>query len=230
MLPFSYNIQSTEGGSFYRFKGVYQENGKWVAKMQEENSLQANTPYLFVPDEGSTTMSFPRINNAPVWLTTEGGGGQQSTEAEGWVFQGTYAALRWEAGSTDDKTKIVGTDEEGIYYGFAATSGKSVDGEDVEVGQFVQVAPGASIKPTRAYLKYVPSAGARGAAAAEELPKTISVRLVKKGETMGIPTPDPSRAGGEDGYYTLSGQRLTNGQKPTAKGLYIINGRKEVVK
>ena len=232
MLPFSYNIQSTEGGAFYSFIGVYQEDGKWVAMMDGRENLQANTPYLFVPDEGSTTMSFPGINyDSPVRLTTEGGGGQQST-ADGWVFQGTYAALSWTAGSTGDKTKIVGSEEEeAVYYGFAATSDKATDGEtDVEVGQFVQVASGASIKPTRAYLKYVPSANARGAAAAEELPKTISVRLVKKGEIMGIPTPDPSRAGGEDGYYTLSGQRLTNGQKPTAKGLYIINGRKEVVK
>ena len=231
MLPFNYGIQYTEGGAFYSFDGMTQENGKWVAKMQEEYSLQANTPYLFVPDEGSTTMSFPGIDYYnSVRLTTEGGGEMQSTYADGWVFQGTYAALSWVAGSDADKTKIKGTDEEGIYYGFAATSGTSDDNQTVEVGQFVQVAPGASIKPTRAYLKYVPSASARGAAAAEELPKTISVRLVKKGETMGIPTPDPSRAGGEDGYYTLSGQRLTNGQKPTAKGLYIINGRKEVVK
>ena len=232
MLPFSYNIQSTEGGVFYSFIGVYQEDGKWVAMMDGRENLQANTPYLFVPDEGSTTMSFPGIDYSnPVRLTTEGGGGQHSI-ADNWVFQGTYAALSWTAGSTGDKTKIVGSEEEeAIYYGFAATSGKATDGEtDVEVGQFVQVASGASIKPTRAYLKFTGGANARGAAAAEELPKTISVRLVKKGETMGIPTPDPSRAGGEDGYYTLSGQRLTNGQKPTAKGLYIINGRKEVVK
>ena len=237
MLPFSYETGDNgegvyaEGGAFYSFGGVKKENGEWVAEMFEEWELKANTPYLFVPDEGSTSMLFPGINNGnKVSLNTTGGGSMQNTDADGWVFQGTYEARHWYDG-TDGIHNAENADEIGTVYGFAATSGKATDGEtDVEVGQFVQVAPGASIKPTRAYLKYVPSANARGAAAAQELPKTISVRLVKKGETMGIPTPDPSRAGGEDGYYTLSGPRLTHGQKPTAKGLYIINGRKEVVK
>ena len=31
-------------------------------------------------------------------------------------------------------------------------------------------------------------------------------------------------------YYNLAGQRVANGQKPTAKGLYIINGKKVAIK
>ena len=31
-------------------------------------------------------------------------------------------------------------------------------------------------------------------------------------------------------WYTLDGRRIANGQKPTAKGLYIVNGRKVVIK
>ena len=31
-------------------------------------------------------------------------------------------------------------------------------------------------------------------------------------------------------YYNLAGQRVANGQKPTAKGLYIVNGRKVAIK
>ena len=34
----------------------------------------------------------------------------------------------------------------------------------------------------------------------------------------------------DDAWYTLDGRRIANGQQPTAKGLYIHNGRKEVVK
>ena len=30
-------------------------------------------------------------------------------------------------------------------------------------------------------------------------------------------------------WFTLDGRRIANGQKPTARGLYIHNGRKEVV-
>ena len=30
--------------------------------------------------------------------------------------------------------------------------------------------------------------------------------------------------------YDLQGRRVANGQKPTAKGLYIVNGKKVVIK
>ena len=32
-----------------------------------------------------------------------------------------------------------------------------------------------------------------------------------------------------DNWYTLDGRRITNGQKPTAKGLYIYKGKKYIV-
>ena len=35
---------------------------------------------------------------------------------------------------------------------------------------------------------------------------------------------------GSDAVYDLSGRRIANGQKPTAKGIYIINGKKFVVR
>ena len=31
-------------------------------------------------------------------------------------------------------------------------------------------------------------------------------------------------------WYDLSGRRVANGQKPTTKGLYIVNGKKTVIK
>ena len=34
----------------------------------------------------------------------------------------------------------------------------------------------------------------------------------------------------DDKWYTLSGHRIANGQRPTAKGLYIYKGKKEVIK
>ena len=33
-----------------------------------------------------------------------------------------------------------------------------------------------------------------------------------------------------EGVFDLQGRRIANGQKPTAKGLYIVNGKKVVIK
>jgi hypothetical protein len=35
---------------------------------------------------------------------------------------------------------------------------------------------------------------------------------------------------GNAAIYNLAGQRIANGKKPAAKGLYIINGKKVIVK
>ena len=104
----------------------------------------------------------------------------------------------------------------------------------------VKVAWGAKIRPMRAYLLWnnePNSANARsftrGAAATdEELPQSITVRLVgSNGETTGIGTLDTET--GEmtfdsEAWYTLDGVRLSG--KPTKKGLYINNGKKIVIK
>lgn len=49
-------------------------------------------------------------------------------------------------------------------------------------------------------------------------------------------TPNPSPKGegnlkgeGSNYYYMLDGRRIANGQKPTAKGLYIYKGRKIII-
>ena len=73
----------------------------------------------------------------------------------------------------------------------------------------------------------------RGAAATdEELPQSITVRLVgSNGETNGIGTLDTKT--GElsfdsEAWYTLDGVRLSG--KPSTKGIYINNGKKIVIK
>ena len=53
-------------------------------------------------------------------------------------------------------------------------------------------------------------------------------------EAVGVeclsPDPSPVREGRAEAWYTLDGRKIANGQKPSAKGLYIINGRKVLVK
>lgn len=52
-----------------------------------------------------------------------------------------------------------------------------------------------------------------------------------KNETTGIAEMGDRRWKMEDGqYYDLQGRRIANGQKPTGKGLYIVNGKKFVIK
>jgi hypothetical protein len=239
MLPFDYTCNGEEGGTFYKFVGVKQENDKCVATMQEtgndtnnEGTLEANTPYLFMPT--ATTMTFPNIPNGGVRLFTHvgDGGGNCETADPGshWTFKGTYWFKEW---NSDDYYYTA--EEIDRAYGFA---GVAKDG--INVGDFVRVASGAKILPMRAYLLWnnePNSANARsftrGAAATdEELPQSITVRLVgSNGETTGIGTINTKT--GEmtfdcEAWYTLDGVRLSG--KPTKKGLYINNGRKVVIK
>ena len=244
MLPFNYTCSGEEGGTFYKFVGVKKENDKWVATMQEtgndannEGTLIANTPYLFMPT--ATEMTFPNINGS-VTLSTEGGGNCVTADpGSHWTFKGTYWFKEWNSSNYYDAEEI------GRAYGFA---GVAKDG--INVGDFVRVDSGAKIRPMRAYLLWndIPNSAnarsfTRGAAATdEELPQSIIVRLVgSNGETTGIGTLDTET--GEmtffdeqsgkaerdsEAWYTLDGVRLSG--KPTKKGLYINNGRKIVIK
>ncbi len=144
------------------------------------------------------------------------------TTDDNWKFHGTYKGKTWTSASND--------------YGFAARSGTEAGGiaATVEAGQFVRFTTGAFIKPMRCYLSYVgTSAPARGltrAAATDDLPQSITVRLVSRsGETTAIGTLDTKTGDITlDGWYTMDGRKLEG--KPTKKGLYINNGRKIVIK
>jgi len=243
ILPFSYICNGNEGGKFFGFKEVVYDEGlhKWVCTMQEPGNtavttLTANTPYLFMPNDATPsdpTMAFPNIESMTGGVVTlqtttanDGVYGGATTDAA-WNFHGTYKRKTWTSSDSDKD------------YGFAAKSGEAVGGEAVEAGQFVRFAPGAFIKPMRCYLSYVgtsapaPARGlTRSAAATDDLPQSITVRLVSRsGETTAIGTLDTKT--GElsfdsESWYTLDGVRLSG--KPSTKGIYINNGKKIVIK
>ena len=236
ILPFSYICNGNEGGKFYGFKEVVYDEGlhKWVCTMEEPStgSLTANTPYLFMPDD-ATTMTFPNISSMTGGVVTllpttanDGVYGGATTDAA-WNFHGTYKGKTWTSSDSDKD------------YGFAAKSGEAVGGEAVEAGQFVRFAPGAFIKPMRCYLSYVgteapaPARGlTRSAAATDDLPQSITVRLVSRsGETTAIGEIDTKTGKmtfDSEAWYTLDGVRLSG--KPSTKGIYINNGKKIVIK
>lgn len=239
ILPFDYICNGNEGGKFYGFQKVeYDEDAhKWVCTMEEPStgSLTANTPYLFMPDDATTsepTMAFPNISSMTDGVVTlqpttanDGLYGGATTDAA-WNFHGTYKGKSWAVASND--------------YGFAAQSGTEAGGAaTVDAGQFVRFTKGAFIKPMRCYLSYVgtdapaPARGlTRSAAATDDLPQSITVRLVSRnGETTAIGEIDTKT--GEvsfdsEAWYTLDGVRLSS--KPSTKGIYINNGRKIVIK
>ena len=257
MLPFNFKrdritlagSNENPSGKFYEFKGIEEnQDHKWVAVMIEagetlsnevvENTLQANHPYLYVPNE--STEHWAMYVSDGINIFTEGNeGGEKETEyyyGDGmpwnhWKFKGTYQPRYW--------SETEHFDEVGKVYGFAGAS-KEVDGKLVEAGEFVRAKVGAKIRPTSCYLKwvepfdYAPARGmTRGAAAEdEELPQRITVKLVSaSGETTAIGTLDTTT--GEmtfdsEAWYTLDGVRLSG--QPSTKGIYINNGKKVVIK
>ena len=241
ILPFKYDCNGSEGGKFYGFKEVvYDEDlHKWVCTMVEPGeegsnnvtTLTANTPYVFMPNDAAT-MTFPNIVNmtdevVTLQTTTANDGDYEFTTTDAaWNFHGTYKGKSWAVASND--------------YGFAAQSGTEAGGEaTVEAGQFVRFTTGAFIKPMRCYLSYVgtsapaPARGlTRSAAATDDLPQSITVRLVSRsGETTAIGEIDTKTGKmtfDSEAWYTLDGVRLSG--KPSTKGIYINNGHKIVIK
>ena len=239
ILPFNYTCndsEGSEGGKFYGFKEVTYDYDQhiWVCTMKEPGntaatSLTANTPYLFMPSE--TKMKFPNISSMTGGVVTllpttanDGLYGGATTDYD-WNFYGTYKGKTWTETSKD--------------YGFAAHGGTAVHSEAVEAGQFVRFTTGAFIKPMRCYLSYVgteapaPARGlTRSAAATDDLPQSITVRLVSRsGETTAIGTLDTKTGKlsfDSEAWYTLDGVRLSG--KPSTKGIYINNGKKIVIK
>jgi hypothetical protein len=144
-----------------------------------------------------------------------------TTTSDGWTYQGTYETIEWPS-------------DPGNIYGFASGQAYGDTGDQTEAGKFIRVHTGG-IRPFRAYLQYSGSSNARamsGSASSNELPETMTVRLIgADGQTSAIGTLD-TRTGEAtfdgDAWYTLDGRRLSG--KPAAKGLYIKNGKKTVIK
>ena len=207
-LPFAYT-PAAGIGTFYEFGGVDEDTTTVTMNATGDTPLQANKPYLFVPAAGGVVFHGDAADDISAGSTTEGD----------WQFKGTYATIEW---PTDP----------GTIYGFASGEAYGGASDDTEAGTFIRVRTGG-IRPMRAYLEYTGGgSGARAVTrgAADTLPETMTVRLVGSlGQTTAIGTID-TRTGeiSFNGWYSMDGQRL-NGQ-PTAKGIYIHNGKKVIIK
>ena len=216
-LPFAYTKQEGDG-KFYEFTSITEDGDDYVATMTEpgESTLAANTPYLFTPAKSSVTFT-GTIASVPASF------GECTTTSNGWTFKGTYETIQW----TEAPTGI---------YGFSA---QDVAEQGISQGEFVKVGEYVRVKPMRCYLQYGDGtsdwAGARGmnrAAADEPLPETIKVRLVSaNGDVTAIGTLQTKT--GEvtmdnEAWYSLDGRRIVG--QPNAKGIYVNNGKKVIIK
>ena len=244
-------------GHFYEFKGIHldPQTSKWTAEMgeldnPETTTMTANTPYLYVPDDEPQYWYIDNGGDGVNIFTQDNGGGNKVTPYDGskesfrwnkWDFIGTYQPRYWYDGS-DSEHPAENIGELGKVYGFAGATKEGVYNNTitVEAGDFVRAKNGAKIRPTSCYLMwtgyepdYAPARGmTRGAAADEDVPQRITVKLVSaSGETTAIGTLDTKT--GEvsfdsEAWYTLDGIRLSG--KPSTKGIYINNGKKVAIK
>ncbi|WP_297698659.1 hypothetical protein [uncultured Fibrobacter sp.] len=239
MLPFDIDASNIWGAkSVIEFTGlVEKDNGDTAIGMSyvwcsdavatAENSncnkyagkLKAYTPYMIEME--SETISF---DGGVTIMPTE------STEARSydWVFRGTLQKKVWNKGDSDI----------GHVWGFAAES----QGENFKVGQFYKFGAGAWIRPLRAYMVYSPlpkpttnapvpkgySAAAEPVASVENLPETIDVVVVSRGDNGGEHTTVIGKLDTRTGeiHFNRLGKRTfdlkgRNIGKPKAKGVYL---------
>ena len=233
-LPFSIEVSKICGGTFHTFGSVDETTTPlWTvtysAPLADDATLQAGTPYIFMPDGSNGGKIVVNNGNEKISICTA----DQHKDKQGqWEFIGTYNPIVWlsdpnAAGYTPERAAEIGS-----VYGFAAEE-KTFDGKDYTIGQFVKVGSGASIDPNRAYLKRIvaqqaPALGA-GSQTAVEMPSAMRVVLISaNGETTSIDHSPLTIDHSADVWYTLDGRKLD--KKPTQKGVYIMNGRKVVVK
>jgi len=224
MLPFDMGVNAISGGTFYTFGGVEKENDRWVATMNAvTDKIEPNTPYLVMPTETSL-----RFTHETHLCTEGGGGGQTADEGSNWTFKGTYDYIKWTTDTSDPDYTAERAAEIGRVYGFAG-----VQKEGIEVGDFVKVASGARIRPMSAYLMWsdtpnaqnAPMRGSSRTGSAQELPQSITVRLLDASGTV-TNVGEIDTVTGEisfEGWYTLQGVKLE--AEPTEPGIYINNGK-----
>ena len=220
-LPFDFTAPS--GCTFYAFTGVEWSttNDQWEATITEQASattLSAHTPYIFKCTGTSATFT----NNAVIAASSYDNAlvevGATSGTDQAWKFKGTYTPLSWASADPTEPT-----------YGFSTY----VPNETIAAGTFVRFVRGASLAPFRGRLIYSGTdthLNAPRRAGANELPVIIIVRIIGiNGETTSIGALD-TRTGEvtTDGWYTLGGMKLKG--QPNQQGIYIHNGRKEVIR
>jgi uncharacterized repeat protein (TIGR02543 family) len=217
-LPFA-PTELLNHGKVWQFTGISEEGGVKKAVMTEVTSgpLSANTPYIFeaTSDVWSMTFGEAEVNISEYPETVDA--------TAGFTFHGTYVKKHWDANDDDVKN--------GHIYGFLMED--SEDDPTRKEGMFVKAKYNTNVRPFSCYLEYNgeltgTETTARRKASAEELPDVIEIEWKSAAEAPGEATGiDELRIKNlelrDEGWYSLDGRRLSG--RPTAKGLYIHNGK-----
>lgn len=188
-LPFAVDQASADAlGEFYTFKGITAAGDADLEPVTK--GLAAKTPYIF-KKSGAGKISVKNVS-----VTTDAA--PASTE-----LIGTFTPITWTYSMLNSKKN-----EHKYVYGFAAAD----QGDDIQAGEFVRVAAGATIKPYRAYLEVAYDAS------------RIAINWGGD-ETTGIRTLQSVKP--QAGWFTIGGSRLAGA--PSKPGLYIFNGKKVIV-
>lgn len=137
----------------------------------------------------------------------------------------TLTGTNSEAASVTDNA-LVAVTEQTVIYQIVEINEVEYTNFGLSGGVFKKVnsnPKGVTVKANRAYLQ-IPSSALPPATAAE------GIMLVWDEETDGIEIVQTStvKSRHDDAWFTLDGRQLSG--KPTAKGLYIVNGKKVIVK
>lgn len=214
-LPFSIDTAKVKGGTFYKFNRVATENGVDKVKIGRVKTKQigANTPYLVMPTETNLTFE------GGVTLNTTTDPSEELTNGD-WKFVGTYEYIEF-----NDHADL------GRVWGFAAQAQKGV-----QVGQFVKAGKNVKIKSLRAYLldlrtnALTKSVGESLHSANWNTSNEIVVEIVDENDNV-IQTGKLNTVTGEihmDSWFDLNGRKLN--AKPTTRGTYYHNGKREFIK
>ena len=217
-LPFDMTAPAASVGTFATFTGVNSEMTEvTMTAVAEGTTLTAGTPYLFTP----ATDAEITFANTDYVVPAGGFTAAGMVDQDSWHFKGTYENLTWDDGQT-------------VLYGLAGNAFTPTGGGTYEIGSFQRFNSGTTAA-FRAYMYYGDTAPAHHAAPI--LPESMKVRLIAADgsttevkEVREVLTPEGmSVARNKDNiWYTLDGRKLN--AQPTQKGLYIVNGKKVVIK
>lgn len=212
-LPFNPSA-ILENGTVWEFTGI--EDGKAVMT-QCTGSLSANKPYIFEASSDLTSILFKDVD------ISIGNNPKTVDATSGFTFHGTYTKKHWDA----DHSEVVN----GTIYGFMAE-----DNDGQTTGDFVRARRATDLRPFSCYLEYndelsgiKTTAATRGTTLTGGLPDVIGIEWKSgSGSTTAIDGTRAAEVPGRLGWWSLDGRKLAD--KPRAKGVYIHNGRKTVIK
>ena len=212
LVPFDHTITATDAEKFTFYKlymianaiapdaTMTDEMWLYVRPMAEGDMLHANMPYLYVPLEAVTDYEFTTANAMLKAKATDAVATMQTMENTFTIY-GTYGP-----------TSPSATDQ--FYYMSANNNLSLGTSSSTTVGAFRWI--------MRVENKF---GGSSSAAYARQ----IIIFDGEDSEATGISslTPDPSPKG-EGSIYTLDGRKLN--AMPTQRGIYVVNGKKVVIK